>query len=249
MSTVWLYSLLSVLLVSLISLVGIVTLPIKEKKLKDILIYLVSFSAGAFLGDVFIHLLPEAVKESGFGVDISLYVLSGLVMSFLIEKGIHWKHSHIPYANRSKHTLSLMTLIGDSVHNFIDGLIMGASYLVGIPVGVATTIAVVFHEIPQEIGNFGVLLHSGFSKEKALFFNFITALTAFLGLLVALTLGIFVKGANSFLIPFAAGNFIYIAGSDLIPELHKEVLFKKSVLQFLFLILGIVVMTLLLLLE
>jgi zinc and cadmium transporter len=144
-----------------------------------------------------------------------------------------------------------MNLFGDLLHNFIDGLVIGASYVVSIPVGVASTIAIIFHEIPQEIGDFGVLLRGGFSKVKALVLNFVTALTAVLGAVVALILSSKVDGMIEFLIPFAAGSFIYIAGSDLIPELHKEGAEdeKKALLQMILFVFGIIVMSLLLLLE
>ncbi|MEK6953135.1 MAG: ZIP family metal transporter, partial [Nanoarchaeota archaeon] len=173
----------------------------------------------------------------------------GIILSFLIEKVIHWRHCHIPTSKKHPHPFAYINLLGDSVHNFIDGLIIAASYLASIPVGIATTIAVILHEIPQEIGDFGVLLHGGFTKKKALFFNFITALTAVLGALIALILSKSIEQLTIFLIPFAAGGFIYIAGSDLIPELHKEVKLSKSVLQILTFVFGILIMVLLLFLE
>ena len=249
MIDVWIYTLVSVLIVSLISFVGILTFSIKADKLKKILLYMVSFSAGALFGDAFIHLLPEVVKEAGFRLDISLYLMFGIGFSFITEKVIRWRHCHLPITKTHVHPFAIMNLVGDSVHNFIDGLIIGASYLVSIPVGIATTLAVIFHELPQEIGDFGVLLHGGFSKLKALFFNFITALTAVIGAVVALLIGSYVENMTIFLIPFAAGTFIYIAGSDLIPELHKEVDVKKSLLQFIAIILGVIVMLALLFLE
>ena len=210
---------------------------------------MVSFSAGALFGDAFIHLLPDVIEEVGFGLNISLYVMFGIGFSFIIEKFIHWRHCHIPTSKDHLHPFAMMNLFGDAVHNFIDGLIIAASYLASIPVGIATTIAVVLHELPQEIGDFGVLLHGGFSKSKALFFNFITALTAVAGAIVALLASFYVKDMTTFLLPFAAGTFIYIAGSDLIPELHKEVEVEKSLLQFAAIVLGVVVMLLLLFLE
>ena len=221
MPNVWIYSLVSVFIVSSISFLGLLTLAINAEKLKKILLYLVSFSAGALFGDVFIHLLPEIVKEVGFTLKISLYILVGIGFFFIIEKFIHWRHCHIPHSKDHIHPFAMMNLFGDGVHNFIDGLIIAASYLVSIPIGIATTIAVILHEIPSEIGDFGVLLHGGFSKGKALFFNFITALTAVLGAIVSLLISSYVDNLTTFLIPFAAGGFIYIAGSDLIPELHK----------------------------
>ena len=245
----WVYALISVLIVSLISFVGVLTFSIKTDKLKKVLLYMVSFSAGALFGDAFIHLLPEIIDEVGFGLEISIYVMFGIGFSFIVEIFVHWRHCHIPTSKQHVHPFAIMNLVGDSVHNFIDGLIIGASYLVSIPVGIATTLAVVLHELPQEIGDFGVLLHGGFSKFKALFFNFITALTAVAGAIFALLISSYVENITTFLIPFAAGTFIYIAGSDLIPELHKEVKVGKSLMQFIAIVLGVVVMLGLLLLE
>ncbi|MBI4155324.1 ZIP family metal transporter [Candidatus Woesearchaeota archaeon] len=239
----WIYTLSSVILVSLISFVGLLTISMRVEKLKKILIYMVSFSAGALLGDAFIHLLPEAIETAGYDLRISVYLLLGILFSFIVEKIIHWRHCHIhPKSKEHVHPFAILNLLGDGVHNFIDGLIIGASYLASLPVGIATTIAVILHEIPQEIGDFGVLLHGGFSKEKALFFNFLTATTAILGAIASLFLSFYIENLTNFLIPFAAGGFIYIASSDFIPELHKEIKVKNSLLQFIAIVLGILVM-------
>jgi len=243
------YSLASVVIVSLISLVGVFTFGIKTENLKAILLYLVSFSAGALFGDAFIHLIPEAVEETGFRLNVSLYVLFGIVSFFIIEKFLYWRHCHIPTSEEHPHTFAYMNLFGDSVHNFIDGLIIGGSYIVSLPLGIATTLAVVFHEIPQEIGDFGVLIYGGFKKPKALLFNFLSAVTAILGALVSLGLGFYMEGFTVFLIPFAAGGFIYIAGSDLIPELQKEAKLSKSALQLTAFIFGILCLLSLVFLE
>jgi zinc and cadmium transporter len=242
MNQVWLYSIVSVLVISLISLIGVLTISVNVKKLRKFLIYMVSFSAGALLGDVFIHLLPETVEKFGFGINTSLYVLFGILVFFVSEKIVKWRHCHMHYHDDHVHSFAVMNLIGDGFHNFMDGLIIAGSYLVSIPVGIASTLAVAFHEIPQEIGDFGVLLQGGYSKKKALLFNFLISLTAVLGVVLALILGNYFENITSFLIPFAAGGFIYIAGADLIPELHREVKVRKSVLQLLFIILGIAVM-------
>ncbi|QQG44128.1 MAG: ZIP family metal transporter [Candidatus Roizmanbacteria bacterium] len=249
MITVWMYSIISVLLVSVVSLVGVLTLSINDKLLKRVLIYFVSFSTGALFGDAFIHILPEVVEEFGFSFQVSLFILAGIVVSFIIEKVICWRHCHIPITKTHVHRFAFMNLFGDAIHNLIDGLIIGASYLASIPLGIATTIAVIFHEIPQEIGDFGILLHGGFSKQKAILYNFFIALTAILGVVLSLLLSAYVENANMFLLPFAAGSFIYIAGSDLIPELHKEVELKKSLFQIIAFILGILVMLSLLIIE
>jgi len=249
MHQVWVYTLASVLAVSLISLIGIFALKIEKKKsMHTLLIYLISFSAGALLGDVFLHLLPELVEGSSLSVKSSITILSGILIFFTIEKVVHWQHCHMPASKEHIHPFAIVNLVGDGVHNFIDGLIIGASYLVSIPVGIATTLAVLIHEIPQEIGDFGVLVHGGFSIKKALFFNFISAFVSVLGAVLSLSLAQYIPNITSILIPIAIGGFIYIAGSDLIPELHKEFETRKALLEILSLILGIVVMAALLLL-
>lgn len=242
MASIWLYSIISVLVVSLVSLVGIVVLSIKEKDLRGLLLYFVSFSAGGLLGDTFIHLLPEAVEDIGFTLGVSVYVLSGIAISFIVEKLIHWRHCHIPHSKEHYHPFAIMNLFGDAVHNFIDGVIIAGSYLVSFPLGIATTLAVIFHEIPQEIGDFMVLIYGGYTKYKALLFNFISASTAILGAILALALSQLVENLTGFLIPFAAGSFIYIAGSDFIPELHKETNFSRSFVQLIVFIFGMGIM-------
>ena len=248
MLSIWIYSLVSVIIVSLISLVGIFTFSIKTDKLKKILIYLISFSAGALLGDAFLHLLPDLTQE-GLSLEISLLILAGIVIFFSIEKFVHWQHCHMPITKTHVHRFAIMNLVGDGFHNFLDGLIIGASYLISIPAGIATSLAVILHEIPQEIGDFGVLLHGGYTKQKALLMNFISALTAVLGAVIALILGKYMGGTEEIITAIAIGGFIYIAGSDLIPELHKEYSTKKALLQLLFIILGIAVLGALLFLE
>ena len=247
---IWLYSIISVLIVSLISFSGALTLAIKKEKLKNLLIYFVSFSAGALLGDVFIHLLPEVVEAYNHSISlIFIYVLVGILTSFILEKIICWRHCHLPITKNHIHNFAWMNLWGDFFHNFIDGLTIAASYLLNTGAGIATTLAVAFHEIPQEIGDFGVLLHGGFKVKKALFLNFLTALSAFIGTIVSLLLNNKIEHLTLFLVPFAAGNFIYIASSDLIPELHKETEIKKGLIQTITFLLGVLVMYGLLLLD
>jgi len=245
----WFFSFISVFLVSLLSFTGVLFLALQAEKLKKILLFLVSFAAGGLLGDAFLHLLPAAVEAMGFGLEVSLAVLAGLLVFFVLEKFIAWRHCHIPTSKEHPHPLALMNLVGDGFHNFMDGMVIAASFLAGLPLGIATTLAVIFHEIPQEIGDFGVLLHGGFSRKKALFFNFLSALTAFAGVFFTFLLGARFVYLSQLLIPFTAGGFLYIAGSDLIPELHKETQLAKSLLQMLGLILGIGVMIILLLNE
>jgi zinc and cadmium transporter len=246
----WALGIASVILISLISLCGIAVFWVADKKLKKAFVYMVSFAAGGLFGDVFLHLMPEIAGEAGFPITASIVILMGILSSFAVERFLQWRHCHVPTSEQHPHSFAYMNLFGDSVHNLIDGLIVGGSYVASIPLGIATTIAVVFHEIPQEIGDFGVLIYGGFGKRKALTFNFLTALTAVIGAIIALAVGSAIEGFVPLLIPFAAGNFIYIAGSDLIPELRKDAPEpKKSALQLASLVLGVVPMLLLLLLE
>lgn len=246
---IWLAALISVFLVSLISLVGIFALSIKEKVIKRNSILLVSFSAGALFGDAIIHLLPEVFEKMGASLSPSLAIISGIVLFFILEKFLHWRHCHLDLAERHVHSLATMNLVGDGVHNLIDGLLIGAAYLASFPIGLATTLAIIFHEIPQEIGDFGVLLHSGLSIKKALFFNFLSALLAVLGTLISLFLNQYLQGFSAWLLAIASGGFIYIAGSDLIPELKHECGGRKSIRQFILMILGITIMALLTLID
>ncbi|MEM4267893.1 MAG: ZIP family metal transporter [Candidatus Woesearchaeota archaeon] len=244
--SLWLWTIGSVIVVSLCSLIGIITLSVNLKTLRSILFFFVSFAAGAMIGDAIIHILPEVVEEYGFGLNISLYFISGVLAFFILEKFIHWRHCHVP---EHEHTFAYMNLFGDALHNLIDGMIIAGSYIVSVPVGIATTIAVVFHEIPQEIGDFGVLIHGGFSRAKALFFNFLISLSAVIGAVASLIIVESIDKFSLFLLPFTAGGFIYIAGSDLIPELNKECEPSKNFFQLFGMVIGVSVMLALLLLE
>ncbi|MBI5182311.1 MAG: ZIP family metal transporter [Nitrospirae bacterium] len=246
---IWIYTLGSVLIISIISFIGILGISVDRKRLKNILIFLVSFAIGGLFGDAFIHLLPEAFEKLGTNLMTSLYVLLGILIFFVLEKFIRWRHCHIPTSEEHPHPLVTMNLIGDTVHNFIDGLLIGASYTVSIPIGITTALAVVLHEIPQEIGDFGVLLHGGLSIRKAMTYNFLSALSAVLGAVISLIIGSHIEGYTLALLPVTAGGFLYIAGSDLIPELHHEVRASRSFWQLISIIMGIGVMALLLLLE
>lgn len=248
MFNVWLYTIGSVIIVSLISLIGVFSISIDEKRLAKILLFMVSFAAGALLGDAFLHLLPESM-EDGLALKAPVFILVGIFAFFILEKIISWRHCHIPTSEEHPHPVGMMNLIGDGFHNILDGMIIGGSYLVSIPLGVSTTLAVILHEIPQEIGDFGILVHAGYSVRKALFFNFLCALTAVAGAVLTLAVGLKSASVSAFLVPFTIGSFVYIATADLIPELKKETALKKSLLQLLFILLGAGVMGLFLLLE
>lgn len=249
MTQVWLYSLVSVLIVSLASLLGVLTLAFKQSYLKSFLLFMVSFAAGALIGDVFIHLLPEMIANSGFSLSSGLYIILGILIFFTLEKVVHWRHCHLTATHKHAHPLAVMNLVGETTHNFIDGVLIAGSYLLSIPVGIATTVAVLFHEIPQEMGDFGVLLHSGMEAKRALFLNFMSALASFLGVMVVLGLGFDSATVVEVIIPITIGGFIYIANADLIPELHKDVKVSNSIIQLLSFVAGVAIMASLLLLE
>jgi len=263
MATIYLYTFASVLLISLISLVGIFVLLVNERVLRKLVFLLVSLAVGAFLGNVFIYLIPEAFAESTNITLTSVLFIVGMLAFFVLEKFLHWQHSHVDKESAYHHheelkevpnkgkirPLGYMILASDGLHNFIDGIIIGTSYLISIDLGIATTVAVIIHEIPQEISDFGVLLHAGFSRARALFFNFLSALFAVGGALIALIASSGIEGFAGWVIPLAAGGFLYIAGSDLIPELHKTKDAKSSLLQFAAIVVGVLAMLLLLVLE
>ena len=245
----WLYALASVILVSLLSVIGIVFISISEAKLKQIVFVLVSLAVGSLFGDVFIHLLPQAFEKLDARLEASLYLLAGIFIFFVLEKFIRWRHQHDLESKNAIHPVGYMNLLADGIHNFIDGMIIGAAYLTSLRVGIATTIAVAMHELPQEISDFGVLLHAGFSKKKALIFNFLSATLAILGTVLILLAGTTMHYFIATLLPLAAGGFVYIAGSDLVPELNKELEPAKSLVQLLAIATGVGLMLLLTLLE
>jgi zinc and cadmium transporter len=222
--------------VSLISLIGVFTLSVKDSILRKIIFSLVGFSAGALIGGAFLHLLPEALERAESGVVFSCLIL-GFVLFFIMEKYFYWRHCHNGVCQ--VHAFSYLNLIGDSFHNFIDGMVIATSFLVSVRLGLVTTLAIILHEIPQELGDFAVLVYGGFSKRKALAFNFISALTAMLGAVTGYFISDFVSGSSVFILPLTAGGFIYIAASDLIPEMHKESDARRSNLAFLAFLLGI----------
>lgn len=239
-TTFWILG--SVILVSVASFVGIILLAIQKERLKSLILTLVSFAVGAMFGTVFLHLLPEIV---GFSQDISFsfgLVLTGIIGTLILEKLIHWHHCHKIDCEHYKKPVGLLLLVGDGMHNLIDGMLIASAYMVDIDLGIATTIAVMLHELPQEIGDFAVLIHSGYTRGRALLMNFYSALTAVLGAIVVLFLSSHIHNVESILLPLTAGNFLYIAGSDLIPELHRETSLKKTLMQFLAILAGIALM-------
>lgn len=237
------YILISTFLISGISFVGALTLVLKEKFLEKILLVLVAFSAGALIGGAFLHLLPEAIEKIGFGdnqlLGIFLFLIFGFSFFFILEQLISWHHHHSLRHLEIIKPFSYLILISDSIHNFLDGLIIAAAFIVSLPVGIAASIAVALHEIPQELGDYAVLIYGGLKKSRALFLNFLSALLAVLGGVIGFFLSGEIGDFTVYFLPFAAGNFIFIAASDLIPEIKNKENFKKSVIYFFTFLLGI----------
>lgn len=230
--------LIAVLLVSLVSILGIFVF-MKQKTMNKILFYLVSFAAGTLLGAAFLDLLPEVIEE-GFTELLPIFILVGLLSFFILEKFLYWHHHHAHEEQEEVHTFTYLNMVGDGIHNFLDGAVIAVSFMNSTALGIVTTIAIIAHEIPQEIADFSVLIYGGFSRMKALVYNFLTALTAVIGALATFFFSALMENSHSYIASFAIGGFVYIAGTDLIPEIHKEKDAKKSLLQLLTLVLGII---------
>ncbi|UCD96658.1 MAG: ZIP family metal transporter [Candidatus Bathyarchaeota archaeon] len=241
----WSWIILSTFTISLIAFIGALVLFLKERVLSKILLVLVAFSAGALIGGAFLHLIPEAILE--FGVDemklmiLFSYLLAGFSTFFVLEQLIRWHHHHAT-SHPKIMPFSYLILISDGLHNFIDGVVVAASFMVGFPVGIATAIAIGLHEIPQEIGDFGVLVHGGFKKGRALLLNYCSAITVIFGGIIGYLLYGWLGESIVFLLPFAAGNFIYIATTDLIPEIRFKQSLMKTLLRFTIFLIGMALM-------
>ncbi len=246
--TPFLWMLLSVILVSLLSLIGISLLALSHKTFHALVFVLVALAVGALFGDAFLHLLPEAFSDPSRSMQVSLTVIAGILLFFMLENFLHWRHQHSD-EHEEIQPFGWLNLGADMAHNFIDGLLIGGSYLAGMKLGMASTLAVLLHELPHEFSNFGILVKSGFSKKTALFLNFLTALTAIAGGLAAWWVGGSVAGFLQYLLPLTAGGFIYIAGSDLVPQLHRDVKSARALIQFVAILVGVGMMLLIKLME
>ncbi|CUT02765.1 ZIP family metal transporter [Candidatus Chrysopegis kryptomonas] len=226
--------------VSLFSLVGIIFVSVKEKLLDKILLWLVSFASGALIGVAFLHMIPRSIENNSKAI---YFVVLGIVVFFLLEKFFYWRHCHEQKCE--VHSFAYLNLIGDSFHNFIDGMVIAGSFVTDVNLGIITTLAVIVHEIPQELGDFGVLVHGGFNKKKALTLNFLTALFAVAGGIVGFIFTEKISFIRLNLVPFTAGGFIYVSLVDLVPELHRRFSLKESFVQLLLVISGISIFALL----
>ena len=250
-----LYILIATLSISLISFIGVFVLMLSKTVLQKVLLILVALAGGGLMGGAFLHLIPESIAEIGSDekslLTIFALVIFGFCLFLIIEQFLHWHHHHHVHESdcdhceeKKKKPMSYLILFGDGVHNLIDGLIIAASFMISPMTGVITTIAVALHEIPQEIGDFGVLVYSGFKRWKALLANFLSGLTAVLGGLIGYIFAAQVEGSIVYLLPVAAGGFLYIAASDLVPEIKHGKNAKRLALNFFVFLLGISLMLL-----
>jgi len=236
MTLIWV--IIATLIVSLVAFLGIFFLFLKKDTLDKLLFILISLATGALIGGAFLHLLPHSLEHLS-PMTASLIFISGFISFFLLERILRWRHCH--EWGCEIHPVTYLNLLGDGLHNFIDGVVIAASFLVSFHFGVVTTLVVMAHEIPQEIGDYAILVYGGMERVKALFLNFASAVTALIGGILGYY---FLHGTPyvHYIMPFAAGNFFYISASDLIPELHKEVNFKRSLNSFIFFLAGIFIM-------
>lgn len=224
----------------LISLVGTITLIFNKKLLKDILIFLVALAAGTMIGTAFFHLIPESSSEIGIHTTNVIVILS-FVAFFILERILHWHHHH---QINDKHTIGTINLVADGIHNLLDGLIIAGAFYTDPSLGFLTTLAVVLHEIPQEIGDFGVMLHSGMSVKKAIIANFAVSLLSILGGIIGFLYIDITTSATAYITAFAAGGFLYLSTSDLLPEIKQENNRSKAWVSLGVFITGILIMLL-----
>ena len=243
------------LLVSAVSLSGVFALWLKAETLQRVIPYLVALAVGVLLGDAFIHLIPDAVNRQGSVSSVCLLTLAGVFSFFVLEKFVRWRHDHtLPSLEQTLETkgirpLAKMNLLGDAIHNFVDGILIGGSFLVDPVLGFTTTLAIVVHEIPQEIGDVGALVYGGYTPKQALRYNFYCSLTVIAGALFTLALSSIAEASLVFLLPIAAGGFIYIAATDFIPVLHEHSSLSHLVGQTLIFAAGVGFMQLIVIFE
>ena len=229
----------SSILMCILALVGATTLFMRENTLQKLLLPLVALSAGSLLGGAFFHMIPESIEKTEADLSVYIYVVIGFTFFLLLEQLLHWHHCHREQTDCKKPQTYLI-LIGDGIHNFIGGIAVAGTFLIDIRLGISTWLAAAAHEVPQEIGDFGILVHGGWSRRKALLFNFLSASTFLFGGLLAYMLSF--SDWIFYLIPFAAGNFIYIGASDLIPEVNRHRNFSNNMIHFICFCTGLLIL-------
>jgi len=238
-----LYSLISVGLIALSSFAGVFIFLIKESTLKRIITFLISFSVGVILGTAFLTLIPESLNYSS---NVLIFIIVGFLFSFSLEKFIKCIYYYRSQDfDKNIRIFAYINLFADIIQNFIVGIIISTSYIVSIPFGISTTTALLLNELPQEVSDLAILIHGGFERKKAVLINFLSTSTTILGGITGIMIGSTNLNFVYFLLSFATGNFIYIASVDLIPELNKETNLKRSVLQLIFMVFGVLLIALL----
>ncbi len=241
----WSSALAAGLLIALVSLTGAAVLWVREAMLQTVVPLLVALAVGVLLGSAFLHLIPEATERLGSATKVGLYALGGFVLFFAIEKGVRWQHRHdvfTPGSVQPIQPMARMNLVGDAVHNFVDGILIAGSFAADPVLGWATTAAIVMHEIPQELGDTGALLCGGYAPKRAVQLNFLCALAVIPGVIVTLLVGHVAEQLLVYLLPIAAGGFIYIAASDFLPALHRGEAPQASAAQVASVVLGVAAM-------
>lgn len=230
------------LLMSSISLIGAFTFFLPEAVLKSILLPLVSFAAGSLIASSMFYLLPESIEMMGNNLPVYMYLMGGFLLFFVLEQFLHWHHSHSPddkvHDHHHHQPLTYLVLVSHTVHNFVDGIAVGGSFLIDVRVGIFAWIGVAMHEIPQKLGDYSILLHGGWKHKKAMLYNFLSSMSFLLGSLVVFFLARTVD--MTFLLPFAAGMFLYVAAVDLVPEIKHHHRLKTNVVHFLSFLAGLV---------
>jgi zinc and cadmium transporter len=255
MNATYIYALLSVSVVGLIALAGVAGMAIKGRTLSRIVRTLIPLATGAMLGNAIVHLVPESFENTPNALRASILIASGFVGCFILVRIIHLLggdcadcHEHEPSSDGDVdeqrsffhiHPSGHVSLISHALDNFCDGILIALSYLISFPVGLATTISIILHEIPMEFSGFGVLVMSGFSRKNAIWVNFLSALVALAGTLLTLWLGTTITVLPGLLTPVAAGAVLYNAASTLVPQLQRERGVKRSVWQLVLLLIGL----------
>ena len=247
MDTIWIYALLSIAAISGMSLVGLVTLSMAGSNLQRFTTPMVSVAVGVMLGNAFLHMIPEAFEELGNGITVPLLIIAGVFLFFIIERVLHCRHECAK--PHEAHHIGVMSLTADMLENFIDGVVIGAAYLVSPAAGIAATVAVLVHEIPTEISDYSVLVHSGFTRKRALLLNLASSVTAFIGVILALSIGGSVSNFAAYVLPVAAGCFIYLAAGGLIPRFLQNHSLTASYKHIALMAIGVAAMLALKLME
>ncbi len=245
--TNFIFSFIATLLVGVISLTIVIFLVKSISKRESFLTLLISFAAGALIGDVFLHLLPEQIENFGYGVVTPAFIIVGITLMLIVESYFHCSHdsSHELREHHGNTTLARMNTIGTSLHNFLDGIAIATSFLAGPAIGITTTFAVIMHEIPKEMADSGILLYAGWQKRRVIKVNIFTGIAALFGVVIVYLLTTFTDHIQSILVPLAIGQLIYISLSDLVPEIHHDKGIKKYLITSSMFVLGILIMALL----